>query len=32
MTAVNQEPLAMIQHLWPKYELDPDYKKLLVSN
>lgn len=32
ITAINQDPLAMIKHLWPKFELDPDYEKLLVSN
>jgi len=28
---INQDPLAMIKHLWPKFQLDPDYEKLLVS-
>ena len=26
-----QNPVAVIQRLWPKFELDLDYEKLLVS-
>lgn len=28
---INQDPLAVINRLWPRFELDPDYEKLLVS-
>lgn len=28
---INLEPLAMIDRLWPHFELDPDYEQLLVS-
>lgn len=28
---VNLDPDAMISRLWPKFDLDPDYEKLLVS-
>jgi transposase len=28
---INQNPQAMIQRLWPRFELDPDYEKLLLS-
>jgi len=28
---INQDPLAVINRLWPKFELDPEYEKLLVS-
>lgn len=28
---INQEPQAMIDRLWPRFELDPDYEKLLLS-
>jgi len=28
---INLDPLAMIKRLWPKFVLDPDYEKLLVS-
>lgn len=29
---VNSDPLYMIDRLWPRFELDPEYEKLLVSN
>lgn len=32
ITRINQDPEAMIQRLWPKFDLDPDYEKLLVPN
>ena len=32
IASINQDPLAMIKRLWPKFELDPDYEKLLASN
>lgn len=28
---INLDPLAMIKRLWPKFQLDPDYEKLLIS-
>jgi transposase len=28
---INQEPRALIDRLWPRFELDPDYEKLLLS-
>jgi transposase len=28
---INQDPLALITRLWPKFELDPAYEKLLLS-
>ncbi len=28
---INQDPDALIKRLWPKFELDPEYEKLLVS-
>lgn len=28
---INQDPDQIISRLWPKFELDPDYEKLLVS-
>jgi transposase len=28
---INLDPLAMITRLWPKFDLDPDYEKLLFS-
>lgn len=28
---INLDPVAIIQRLWPKFELDPDFEKLLVS-
>lgn len=28
---INQDPVAVVQRLWPKFELHPDYEKLLVS-
>ena len=28
---INHDPIAVVQRLWPKFELDPDYEKLLVS-
>jgi transposase len=32
IASINQDPLAMIKRLWPKFELDPEYEKLLVSH
>ena len=29
---INLDPNRLIQRLWPKFDLDPDYEKLLVSN
>ena len=29
--AINQNPLAVVDRLWPKFELDPEYEKLLLS-
>lgn len=29
---INLDPAAIIARLWPKFDLDPDYEKLLVSN
>lgn len=29
---INTDPQAVISRLWPKFELDPDFEKLLVSN
>lgn len=29
---INQNPLQLISRLWPTFDLDPDYEKLLVSN
>ena len=28
---INSEPDSMICRLWPRFDLDPDYEKLLVS-
>ena len=28
---INQDPEAIITRLWPKFELDPEYEKLLFS-
>lgn len=28
---INLDPEALITRLWPKFELDPEYEKLLVS-
>ena len=28
---INRQPEQLISRLWPKFELDPDYEKLLVS-
>jgi len=28
---INRDPIAMIARLWPKFDLDPDYEKLLLS-
>ena len=28
---INADPLAVINRLWPKFELDPEFEKLLVS-
>ena len=30
--AINLDPIAMISRLWPKFDLDPDYEKLLFSS
>lgn len=29
---INTDPTTLVYRLWPKFELDPDYEKLLVSN
>jgi len=29
---INLDPVALIKRLWPKFNLDPDYEKLLVSS
>jgi transposase len=29
--AINLDPITMISRLWPRFELDPDYEKLLFS-
>lgn len=29
---INEDPQALISRLWPKFEPDPEYEKLLVSN
>lgn len=29
---INSDPNRLIQRLWPKFDLDPDYEKRLVSN
>lgn len=29
---INLDPTALIKRLWPKFDLDPDYEKLLVSS
>ncbi len=29
---INDDPITLVYRLWPKFELDPDYEKLLVSN
>ena len=29
---INAHPYQVVTRLWPKFELDPDYEKLLVSN
>ena len=31
VTHINADPLHIISRLWPKFELDPDFEKLLVS-
>jgi hypothetical protein len=28
---INRDPLALVTRLWPKFDLDPDYEKLLLS-
>ena len=28
----NPDSTSLVYRLWPKFELDPDYEKLLVSN
>jgi transposase len=30
--SINQEPGQIVKRLWPKFELDPEFEKLLVSN
>ena len=30
--SINTDPTALVYRLWPKFELDPEYEKLLVSN
>lgn len=32
ISRINLDPNRLIQRLWPKFDLDPDYEKLLVSN
>lgn len=32
LDSINLDPQAMVDRLWPKFELDPDFEKLLVSN
>jgi hypothetical protein len=29
---INADPQAILSRLWPKFELDPAFEKLLVSN
>ena len=29
---INLEPNLLIKRLWPRFDLDPDFEKLLVSN
>ena len=29
---INLDPVRVVSRLWPKFELDPDYEKLLVSS
>ena len=28
---INLDPEAIITRLWPKFDLDPDYEKVLIS-
>jgi transposase len=28
---INLDPIALISRLWPKFDLNPDYEKLLLS-
>ena len=28
---IDRDPTTLVYRLWPKFELDPDYEKLLVS-
>jgi hypothetical protein len=28
---INTNPIQLISRLWPRFELDPEYEKLLVS-
>jgi transposase len=30
--SINQDPEQILKRLWPKFDLDPDFEKLLVSN
>lgn len=32
LARINTDPLQLISRLWPKFELDPDFEKLLLSN
>ena len=29
---INRDSTSLVNRLWPKFELDPEYEKLLVSN
>ena len=31
ITRINAEPELLVKRLWPKFELDPEYEKLLIS-
>jgi hypothetical protein len=31
ITSINQAPQVLVDRLWPRFELDPDYEKLLLS-
>ena len=30
--SINQDPGQVVKRLWPKFDLDPEFEKLLVSN
>jgi len=32
LARINANPLQLISRLWPKFELDPEFEKLLISN